>query len=87
MGVGLPETLRLLHKHYGGIDFFNGKSTRLMVRCLERAIKKESEIPNMLFECMKMITGEREIPDFKQISKLMRSREDILKDYGLNHLI
>jgi len=58
-----------------------------MVRCLERAIKKEVEIPNILFECMKMITGESPIPDFKQITKKMRSREDILKDYGLEHII
>lgn len=75
--------LRLLYKHYGGITFFENKSTYLLSKCLENAVKKEQEIPNIILECINAIKGSSySLSDIKH-NKKMRSSDEILKDYGL----
>lgn len=55
-----------------------------MAKCLENAIKKENEIPLLINEIVKKVSGGSSfIPQFEKPSKKMRSADDILKDYGL----
>lgn len=55
----------------------------LLSKCLENAVKKEQEIPNIILECINMLTGKSYSLFNKKINKNMRSAEDIMKDYGL----
>lgn len=75
--------LRLLYKYYGGITFFDKKPTYLLSKCLENAVKKEQEIPNIILQCINMIKGNSYSLNDIEHKKKMRSSEDILKDYGL----
>ena len=64
----------------------------LLSKCLENAIKKETELPKLITktqlaetgnEIVKNITGKSFVKEFDPPTKKMRSAEDILKDYGL----
>lgn len=73
-----------MHKHYGGIDWFNGKSTKLLSQCLDNAVKKEQEIPKLILEIINALTDKNySISSMKSINKKMRSKEEIYKDYGM----
>lgn len=55
-----------------------------MSQCLENAMKKETELPKLINEIVKEITGKSAfIPQFETPKKKMRSAEEIMKDYGL----
>ena len=55
----------------------------LLSKCLENAVKKEQEIPNIILECINMLTGKSISLSNLKLNKKMRSAEDIMKDYGL----
>lgn len=55
----------------------------LLAKCLENAVKKEQEIPNLILECINAITDKSYSLGNLKINKKMRSAEDIMKDYGL----
>ena len=82
--------MRLLYKHYRGIDFFEGKPLFLLSDCLENAIKKETEIPRLIFECYNQLIGKKgftnSFDNAFNSRKKMRTREEILKDYGLENI-
>lgn len=77
--------LRILYKHYGGIDWFDNKPSFLLADCLDNAVKKESELPKLINEIVKKVSHEKTfIPHFdNHPKKKMRSAEEIMKDYGL----
>lgn len=77
--LSLPEILRLLHKHYGGIDKFD--DLEIMNDCILHAIKKESEIPKLVSEIIQKINCY--INGETQENRKLRSAEEIMKDYGL----
>ena len=55
-----------------------------MSKCLDNAIKKETELPKLINEIVKKLSkSDAFIPQFDTPTKKMRSAEDILKDYGL----
>lgn len=55
----------------------------MVPKCLEHAVKKEQEIPNLILECINLITGKSiSLTDHKPYKK-MRSEKEILEDYGL----
>ncbi len=56
-----------------------------MGKCLDNAIKKETELPKLINEIVKRISNkETFIPQFEpKPQKKMRSAEEIMKDYGL----
>ncbi len=73
-----------MYKHYGGIDWFEGKTSFLLAECLENGLKKENEIPKLINEVVKKISGsDTFIPQFETPKRKMRSAEEINKDYGL----
>lgn len=80
--MGTAEVLRILYKHYGGIEKFK-RSSFLLSNCLDNAVKKETELPKLINEIVKQLSGSSFIPQFDPPAKKMRSAEDILKDYGL----
>lgn len=80
VGLGTAEILLLLHKYYGGIDWFEDKSVFLFVTCLENAIKKENAIPKFIYGLVCKITGQ---PAEYEEKKNMRTAAEIMKDYGL----
>jgi len=55
----------------------------LLSKCLENAIKKETELPKLINEIVKNITGKSFVKEFDPPTKKMRSAEEIMKDYGL----
>lgn len=66
------------------MDWFEDKSSFLLAKCLENAINKEMELPKLINEIVKKISGSSSfVPQFEKPRKKMRSAEDILKDYGL----
>lgn len=73
----------MLYKNYGGIDWFSDKPIFLLVQCLENSIEKEQAIPKLIDEIIATIFHHS--PTFNSVSKnkKMRSREEIMKDYGL----
>lgn len=62
---------------------FDDKSTFLLSKCLDNALKKELELPKLINEIVKTLTGESFVKELDPPTKKMRSAEDILKDYGL----
>lgn len=56
---------------------------RLLADCLDNALKKEQEIPKIILQCLEILTGEDYSLLNNNFKKKMRSREDIMKDYGL----
>lgn len=76
--------LRVLHKHYGGLSFFEGKSFYLLSKCLENAVKKENELPKLILECLNYISGKPLSLSNFGTNKKMRSSKEILSDYGLS---
>ena len=72
--------MRLLHKYYGGIDWFENKPLYLLVECLKHSLDKENEIPKLLNMALDYIEGNKKI---EPINKNMRSAREIMKDYGL----
>ena len=73
----------MLYKNYGGIDWFSDKPIFLLVQCLENVIEKEQAIPKLIDEIIATIFHRS--PSFNPVSKKkkMRSREEIMRDYGL----
>lgn len=73
-----------MHKHYGGIIFFENKSMRLLANCLENAVNKEQELPKMVLKCFEvLVTGDSSSFFNEEKNKKMRTSEDILKDFGM----
>lgn len=72
-----------MYKHYGGINNFDNESIELVSKCLENAVKKEQEIPNLILECLNALTEKDFSLNSLRFNKKMRSAEDILKDYDL----
>lgn len=85
VSIGTAEVLRILYKHYGGIDWFEDKPSFLLGECLDNGIKKETELPKLINEIVKKLSHEKSfVPQLEQKpKKKMRSAEDIMKDYGL----
>lgn len=55
-----------------------------MAQCLDNGVKKEAELPKLINEIVKKLSGSSSfIPQFDPPAKKMRSAEEILKDYGL----
>jgi len=55
-----------------------------LANCLENAVKKEQEIPNIILQCINLLKGKTyPLNNVENIHKKMRSSEEILKDYGL----
>lgn len=56
-----------------------------MGKCLDNAIKKETELPKLINEIVKKISNKKTfVPQLEQKPKRkMRSAEEIMKDYGL----
>ena len=55
-----------------------------MTQCLDNGVKKELELPKLINEIIKKLSGSSSfIPHFDPPPKKMRSAEEILKDYGL----
>ena len=75
--------LHILYKYYGGIAFFENKPISLLNNCINYGIKKEQEIPKLIYEIFKYISVETSELEAEPINKHMRSREEILKDYGM----
>lgn len=71
--------LRLLHKHYGGIDWFEDIPIPFIVECILNGVRKEMEIPKLINKILGKVTNQPVFEDKKQ----MRSSEEILKDYGV----
>lgn len=55
----------------------------LLTKCLENAVKKEQEIPNLILECLSQLTNKSYSLSKFNSNKKMRSADDIKKDYGL----
>lgn len=56
-----------------------------MSKCLDNALKKELELPKLINEVVKALTGKSFVKEFDtpKNTRKMRSAEEILKDYGL----
>lgn len=67
-----------MHKYYGGIDKFN--NINLINRCIVYAIEKEAEIPKLIKGLIQKLNT---FTDEFEGNKMMRSAEEILKDYGM----
>jgi len=81
----MPEILRLLHKDYGGIEWFNDKPLIFLSNCLKNSIENELKIPKLIQKYIDQMLGKETSisnDDF-EINKKMRSAEEIMKDYGL----
>lgn len=53
-----------------------------MIDCLEYAVKKENEIPRLIEIIFEKLNGKNnEI--IQSFNKKMRTKEEIMKDYGL----
>ena len=50
--------LHILYKYYGGIAFFENKPISLLNNCINYGIKKEQEIPKLIYEIFKYISGQ-----------------------------
>lgn len=75
----MPEILRLLHKHYGGIDRFSDFS--LMSKCILHAAHKEAEIPKLINDLL--LNWKGEITEIPKTNKNMRGAKEIMEDYGI----
>lgn len=69
--------LRILYKHYGGIDWFEDMSITFIVECILNGVRKEMEIPKLINTILGKVTNQ---PVYEE-NKKMRTREEILKDY------
>lgn len=57
---------------------------RLLSQCLDNAVKKEQEIPNIILEVVNALTDKNySLSSMNSLNKHMRSAKDILKDYGM----
>lgn len=57
---------------------------KLLSQCLDNAVKKEQEIPNIILEIINALADKNySISRMNSFNKKMRSAKEILKDYGL----
>ena len=57
---------------------------KLLSQCLDNAVKKEQEIPNIILECLNILKDKNySLTSAPYLNKKMRSAKDILKDYEM----
>lgn len=72
--------VRLLYKHYGGIEWFYNKPFYLFISCLKNCIEQERKIYDIAVTIINKIKNV----DIPVVNKTIRTAEEIMKDYGLN---